>query len=206
MACSPPQVWLSAELDAAGSVQLAADSDAVLSRGFAAVVVATLSGMRPDALLAADLDALFGELGLDAASLTPSRTNGFLNLLEAVRKRVRMLTTALPSFPSLLIKHDGITAQVRLLFQLIWMEYKLTVPYGSRKPFSVALGARARHVLLTNISWHCACRERLRRRRRCTCTLSSVRCRSWQPSWRLPRWESWRTSTWTRRHASDYGC
>ena len=107
------QVWLSAELDAAGNVQLSADSDAVLSRGFAAVVVAALSGMRPDALLAANLTAAFGELGLDAASLTPSRTNGFLNLLEAVRKRVRMLTTALPSFPSLLIKRDGITAQVR---------------------------------------------------------------------------------------------
>ena len=106
------QVWLSAELDAAGNVQLSADSDAVLSRGFAAVVVAALSGMRPDAVLAADLTAAFGELGLDAASLTPSRTNGFLNLLEAVRKRVRMLTTALPSFPSLLIKRDGITAQV----------------------------------------------------------------------------------------------
>ena len=108
------QVWLSAELDAAGNVQLSADSDAILSRGFAAVVVAALSGMRPDALLAADLNSVFGELGLDAASLTPSRTNGFLNLLEAVRKRVRMLTTALPSFPSLLIKRDGITAQVRL--------------------------------------------------------------------------------------------
>jgi len=107
------QVWLSAELDAAGNVKLSADSDAVLSRGFAAVVVAALSDMRPDALLAADLTAAFGELGLDAASLTPSRTNGFLNLLEAVRKRVRMLTTALPSFPSLLIKRDGITAQVR---------------------------------------------------------------------------------------------
>ena len=116
-------MWLSAELDAAGTVQLAADSDAILSRGFAAIIVRALSGMRPEALLDMDLVAAFGELGLDAASLTPSRTNGFLNMLEAVRKRVRMLTTALPSFPSLLIKRDGITPQVSPCTRLLqpWM-------------------------------------------------------------------------------------
>ena len=54
------------------------------------------------------------DLGLGPAALTPSRNNGFLNMLEAVRKRVRMLTTALPTFPSLLITADGIIPQVRL--------------------------------------------------------------------------------------------
>lgn len=52
------------------------------------------------------------ELGLGAATLTPSRNNGFLNMLEAARKRVRMLTTALPTFPSLLISADGLVPQV----------------------------------------------------------------------------------------------
>ena len=113
------QVWLSAKLDAAGTVQLMADSDAILSRGFAAVLVRALSGMRPKALLDTDLAGTFARLGLDTASLTPSRTNGFLNMLEAVRKRVRMLTTALPSFPSLLIKRNGITPQVRRETRLI---------------------------------------------------------------------------------------
>ena len=104
---------MSAELDAAGTVQLAADSDAILPRGFAAILVRALSGTRPEALLEMDLAALFSELCLHAASLTPSRTNGFLNMLEAVRKRVHMLTAMLPSCPCLVINRDGITPQVR---------------------------------------------------------------------------------------------
>jgi hypothetical protein len=43
--------------------------------------------------------------------LTPSRVNGFANMLEAVRRRTRMLTADLPTFPSLLIDHEGYTAQ-----------------------------------------------------------------------------------------------
>ena len=107
------QLWLSARLDAAGNVQLAAESDAILPRGFAAVLVHALSGTRPEALLGADLVALFGDLCPHAASLTPSRTNGFLNILEAVHERVRMLAVALPSCPSLPISHDGVAPQVR---------------------------------------------------------------------------------------------
>ncbi len=51
--------------------------------------------------------------GLGPAVLTPSRANGFANMLEAIRRRTRMLTTDLPTFPSLLIDADGFTAQVR---------------------------------------------------------------------------------------------
>jgi len=47
--------------------------------------------------------------------LTPSRANGFANMLEAVRRRTRMLTSDLPTFPSLLIDADGFSAQVRAL-------------------------------------------------------------------------------------------
>jgi hypothetical protein len=119
------QVWLTAKLDAAGTVQLAADSDAILPRGFAAVLVLALSGTRPEALLEMNLVALFGDLCLHAASLTPSRTNGFLNMLEAVRKRVRMLSTALPSCASLVIERDGIMPQVRpyswsIVHRVLW--------------------------------------------------------------------------------------
>lgn len=109
MGCTS-QVWLTAELDVAGRVRLAADSDAALTRGLAAVVLRALSGLTPAELLEVDF-ALFQELGLGAAALTPSRNNGFLNMLEAARKRVRMLTTALPTFPSLLISADGLVPQ-----------------------------------------------------------------------------------------------
>ena len=52
-------------------------------------------------------------LGLGPAVMTPSRTNGFLNMLEAVRKRTRMLTEDLPRFPSLLISADDVEPQGR---------------------------------------------------------------------------------------------
>lgn len=46
-----PQVWLTAELDGEGRVRLAADSDAELTRGLAALLVEGLSGLTPAELL-----------------------------------------------------------------------------------------------------------------------------------------------------------
>lgn len=59
--------------------------------------------MEPEALSA---------LQLGPAVLTPSRANGFLNMLEAMRKRARALSGAfLPTFPSLLVTADDIVPQ-----------------------------------------------------------------------------------------------
>ena len=41
--------------------------------------------------------------------MVPSRTNGFLNMLETARKLARSLNGELPSFPSLLLTADSIT-------------------------------------------------------------------------------------------------
>ena len=43
--------------------------------------------------------------------MAASRTNGFLNMLETMRKRTVMLTEQLPKFPSLHITGDTITPQ-----------------------------------------------------------------------------------------------
>ena len=48
-------------------------------------------------------------LGMSPDLLTPSRTNGFLNLLQAMRKRARLLAHQPPTFPSLVISaHDAV--------------------------------------------------------------------------------------------------
>ena len=50
-------------------------------------------------------------LSLGPAVMAPSRTNGFLNMLESMRKRTVMLTQQLPRFPSLQITASTITPQ-----------------------------------------------------------------------------------------------
>lgn len=50
-------------------------------------------------------------LNLGPAVMAQSRTNGFLNMLETMRKRTVMLTEQLPRFPSLHITGDAITPQ-----------------------------------------------------------------------------------------------
>ncbi|PRW56007.1 quinolinate chloroplastic [Chlorella sorokiniana] len=109
MGCTA-QVWVSAELDAAGKVRFAADSDSELTRGLAALLVEGLSGLTPDEVLQVD-PACLGQLGLGPAVLTRSRANGFLNMLESMKKRARMLAGDLPRFPSLLITAEGTAAQ-----------------------------------------------------------------------------------------------
>lgn len=55
-------------------------------------------------------EALQG-LGISPALLTPSRSNGFLTLLQRMRKLAAGLHKPLPSFPSLLTSADSTTPQ-----------------------------------------------------------------------------------------------
>ena len=50
-------------------------------------------------------------LNLGPAVMTSSRTNGFLSMLETLRKRTLMLTQQLPRFPSMVISADSIEPQ-----------------------------------------------------------------------------------------------
>jgi cysteine desulfuration protein SufE len=72
-----------------GKLHWQGDSDAQITKGLLALLIAGLEGMPPEQ--AADLDPAFlAETGLQA-SLTPSRANGFLNILRMMQSQARAL-------------------------------------------------------------------------------------------------------------------
>ncbi|WCJ32561.1 SufE-like protein 1 chloroplastic/mitochondrial [Euphorbia peplus] len=79
------QVWVRAYLDSDGNVVFEADSDSVLTKGLAALLVKGLSGRPVDEVLRVSPDFAV-LLGLQQ-SLTPSRNNGFLNMLKLMQKK-----------------------------------------------------------------------------------------------------------------------
>ena len=80
------QVWISVSVRD-GIVYVSADSDSQLTKGLAALLVLGLSEGSVQQIL--DLRADFvTEFGFNQ-SLTPSRTNGFLNMVQLVKEKVR---------------------------------------------------------------------------------------------------------------------
>ena len=77
------QVWLSHE-DQGEKIHFYGDSDAAIVRGLIAVLFAAYSDKTPDEILAFDLDAFFGELGLES-HLSPNRRNGFFSMVERIK-------------------------------------------------------------------------------------------------------------------------
>ncbi|TXG68110.1 hypothetical protein EZV62_009385 [Acer yangbiense] len=79
------QVWVRAYLDEQKNVVFEADSDSVLTKGLAALRVQGLSNRPVEDIVKVSPDfALL--LGLQQ-SLTPSRNNGFLNMLKLMQKK-----------------------------------------------------------------------------------------------------------------------
>jgi sulfur transfer protein SufE len=80
-------VWISVEI-IDERVIINADSDSQLTKGLAALIVEGLSGGSKQTIL--DVPPTFIEsFGLNQ-SLTPSRTSGFLNMLQVVKDKVRL--------------------------------------------------------------------------------------------------------------------
>ncbi|MCP9799822.1 SufE family protein [Synechococcus sp. RedBA-s] len=74
-----------------GKLHWQGDSDAQITKGLLALLIAGLEGLEPNQ--AAGLDPGFlAETGLKA-SLTPSRANGFLNILKMMQAQARGLAT-----------------------------------------------------------------------------------------------------------------
>eukprot|EP00201_Polytomella_parva_P024062 CAMPEP_0175038854 /NCGR_PEP_ID=MMETSP0052_2-20121109/148_1 /TAXON_ID=51329 ORGANISM="Polytomella parva, Strain SAG 63-3" /NCGR_SAMPLE_ID=MMETSP0052_2 /ASSEMBLY_ACC=CAM_ASM_000194 /LENGTH=126 /DNA_ID=CAMNT_0016300419 /DNA_START=311 /DNA_END=691 /DNA_ORIENTATION=- len=86
------QVWLSLEVKADGLIYWVADSDSQLTKGLAALLVQGLSGCRPEEVVA--LNPSFIELLGLKQSLTPSRNNGFFNMLRLMQRKAAMVIAA----------------------------------------------------------------------------------------------------------------
>lgn len=79
------QVWVTCKLAEDGRMYFETNSDSALTKGLAALLVEGLSGATPGEIL--KVSPLFMEkLGLQQ-SLTPSRSNGFLNMLRLMQKK-----------------------------------------------------------------------------------------------------------------------
>ncbi|PIN13119.1 Stress-induced protein UVI31+ [Handroanthus impetiginosus] len=83
------QVWVRAYLDKDKNVVFEADSDSVLTKGLAALLVQGLSGRPVEEIVRVSPDFVV-LLGLQQ-SLTPSRNNGFLNMLKMMQKKALQL-------------------------------------------------------------------------------------------------------------------
>lgn len=83
------QVWVRAYLDSDKNVYFEADSDALITKGLAALLVNGFSGRPVDEILRVRPDFVL-HLGLQQ-SLSPGRNNGFLNMLKLMQNKARDL-------------------------------------------------------------------------------------------------------------------
>lgn len=79
------QVWLIHHFDeSSGRLYLLIDSDAMIVRGLAAIILVALNGKTPRDLLATDIDELFEQLDL-FRHISPTRGNGLRAMVGKIR-------------------------------------------------------------------------------------------------------------------------
>ena len=79
------QVWLTHLFDEdSGKLYLLMDSDALIVRGLAAIILTALNGKTPRELLATDIDELFETLDL-FRHISPTRGNGLRAMVGKIR-------------------------------------------------------------------------------------------------------------------------
>jgi len=79
------QVWLTHYYDEdSGKLYLLLDSDALIVRGLAAIILTALNGKTPRELLATDIDELFETLDL-FRHISPTRGNGLRAMVGKIR-------------------------------------------------------------------------------------------------------------------------
>ena len=86
------QVWLVSERHGR-TLTYRGESDAVIVRGLAAILIALYSGRTPEEIAATDAIAIFDELGL-REHLSTQRSNGLVAMVNRIRSEARALTVA----------------------------------------------------------------------------------------------------------------
>jgi len=76
------KVWLYAEMDG-NKVKFTADSDAIITKGIAALLVRVLSALEPKEIMNADL-YFIDKIGLQQ-NLSPTRSNGLLAMVKQMK-------------------------------------------------------------------------------------------------------------------------
>lgn len=109
MGCTA-QVWVTAQIDTAGRVQFQGTSDAELTKGLLSILVRSLSGLTPQEIVQITTDNL-EVVPLGPTLLGPSRINGWMNMLESMRRKAQLLAKDVPRFPSLVITADELKPQ-----------------------------------------------------------------------------------------------
>ena len=84
------QVFVQGRLDN-GLMRWRGDSDALITKGLLALLIQGLDGLTPEQVQSMD-PAFIAATGLQA-SLTPSRANGFLNILRTMQQQASDLAT-----------------------------------------------------------------------------------------------------------------
>ncbi|MBS3804278.1 MAG: SufE family protein [Oleiphilaceae bacterium] len=88
------QVWLTEYVDPdTGQMYLLIDSDAMIVRGLAAIILVALNGRTPRELLTLDIDELFERLDL-FRHISPTRGNGLRAMVGKIRDRAAQQAAA----------------------------------------------------------------------------------------------------------------
>ncbi len=88
------QVWLIHHYDEeSGKLFLLIDSDAMIVRGLAAIILVALNGKAPRDLLATDIDELFEQLDL-FRHISPTRGNGLRAMVGKIRDTAARVAAA----------------------------------------------------------------------------------------------------------------
>ena len=77
------QVWLHAGLDEQGKMVFYADSDALIVKGLASLLLKAYSGLTPAEVIATP-PSFIEKLGFQS-HLSPSRANGFLSMVKQIK-------------------------------------------------------------------------------------------------------------------------